>query len=165
MLSFRYTRGPKLSHHQNHNIHASGNKTRIQLIPSIPQPHGDTGTMPPKSQTPRKPAPPPSPLKTTYLLTYNALSAALWAGVLYQTVTTASRSVASASKDGWIKSGAGPLDALYQGLSSGAVYDELERYTRLTQSLAGLEVLHSLFGTLPSPSENSDSIFRDGVVN
>jgi very-long-chain (3R)-3-hydroxyacyl-CoA dehydratase len=106
--------------------------------------------MPPKpAQTPasRKALPPPSPLKNTYLLAYNALSAALWAGVLYKTVVTASHSAASASKDGWIKSGAGPIDALQQGLSSGAVYDDLEEYTRLTQSLAGLEVLHSLFGT------------------
>jgi very-long-chain (3R)-3-hydroxyacyl-CoA dehydratase len=122
--------------------------------------------MPPKpAQTPasRKALAPPSPLKNTYLLAYNALSAALWAGVLYKTLLTASHSVASASKDGWIKSGAGPIDALRQGLSSGAVYDELESYTRFTQSLAGLEVLHSLFGTslYPSYSQTSKQIRRE----
>jgi very-long-chain (3R)-3-hydroxyacyl-CoA dehydratase len=106
-------------------------------------------TMPPKfssTTTARKPAL-SSPLKNTYLLAYNALSAALWAGVLYKTVTVGAREINVASKSGWITAGAGPLGAVKKGLSSGKVYDELETYTRLTQSLAGLEVLHSLLGT------------------
>jgi very-long-chain (3R)-3-hydroxyacyl-CoA dehydratase len=104
--------------------------------------------MPPKSSSTSKSAPPPSsPLKNTYLVAYNALNAALWAGVLYKTVSIGSREVSAASKNGWLTNGEGPLGALQKGLGSGAVYDELEGYTRLTQSLAGLEVLHSLFGT------------------
>jgi very-long-chain (3R)-3-hydroxyacyl-CoA dehydratase len=87
-------------------------------------------------------------MKQTYLVLYNALSAALWAGVLYRTATTASSAIAAARKDGYIASGASPLDAVQTGLSSGKVYDELETYTRLVQSLAGLEVVHSAFGTL-----------------
>jgi very-long-chain (3R)-3-hydroxyacyl-CoA dehydratase len=103
--------------------------------------------MPPKSSptAPRKPA--SSPIKNTYLLAYNALSAALWAGVLYKTVTIGSNEVNNAGKAGWFTNGEPPLGALQKGLGSGKVYDELEQYTRLTQSLAGLEVLHSLTGT------------------
>jgi very-long-chain (3R)-3-hydroxyacyl-CoA dehydratase len=108
--------------------------------------------MPPKpSTTPRKPLPPSSPIKNTYLVAYNALSAALWAGVLYKTVAIGSHEVLAASKSGWISTGEGPLGALQKGLGSGAVYDGLEEYTRITQTLAGLEVLHSLFGTLHCP--------------
>ena len=103
--------------------------------------------MPPKTSTPRKTTASPSPLKNTYLLAYNALSAALWAGVLYQTVSIGSQEVSNASKDGWITSGEGPFGALQKGLGSGKVYDNLEEYTRMVQSLAGLEVLHSIFGT------------------
>lgn len=104
--------------------------------------------MPPKSKSSApKPAPKSSPRKNTYLLAYNALSAALWAGVLYKTVAIGSNEVLNASKDGYIMSGAGPVDALKKGLGSGKVYDELEAYTRMVQSLAGLEVLHSLIGT------------------
>lgn len=105
--------------------------------------------MPPKSRsstssTSRKPA--SSPLKNTYLLSYNALSAALWAGVLYQTVAIGSSEITQASKNGWFSSGEGPIGALQNGLGSGKVYDNLEGYTRTVQSLAGLEVLHSIFG-------------------
>lgn len=104
--------------------------------------------MPPKTSTSkaRKPAA-SSPLKNAYLVAYNALSATLWAGVLYHTVAIGTTHVTSASKNGWFASGEGPLGALQKGLGSGAVYDNLEAYTRLTQSLAGLEVVHSIFGT------------------
>jgi very-long-chain (3R)-3-hydroxyacyl-CoA dehydratase len=90
--------------------------------------------MPPKASsttaaaTTRKTTP-NSPLKNTYLLAYNALSAALWAGVLYKTVTLGAHEINAASKNGWIMSGAGPLGAVQKGLSSGKVYDELETYT------------------------------------
>jgi very-long-chain (3R)-3-hydroxyacyl-CoA dehydratase len=90
-------------------------------------------------------------LKNTYLLAYNALSAALWAGVLYKTVTIGTNEVSAASKNGWFTSGEPPLGALQKGLGSGKVYDELEEYTRLTQSLAGLEVLHSILGKYKAP--------------
>jgi hypothetical protein len=105
--------------------------------------------MPPKTQ--RKPAP-PSPLKNIYLLAYNALNAALWAGVLYKTLTIGTAEVIRASKSGWLSSGEDAIGALQKGLGSGKVYDELEKYTRLTQTLAGLEVLHSIFGTFVSYS-------------
>jgi very-long-chain (3R)-3-hydroxyacyl-CoA dehydratase len=101
--------------------------------------------MPPKSSpSTRKTA--SSSLKNTYLLAYNALSAALWAGVLYKTVAIGTNEVSNATKSGWFSIGETPLAALQKGLGSGKVYDELESYTRLTQSLAGLEVLHSLLG-------------------
>lgn len=114
--------------------------------------------MPPKPSSSRsqKPTPPSSPLKTSYLLAYNALSAALWAGVLYQTITIGAGEVSNVRKNGWIKAGEGPLQALQKGLGSGKVYAESEGYTRMVQSLAGAEVLHSVFGTsqlhLPSQS-------------
>jgi very-long-chain (3R)-3-hydroxyacyl-CoA dehydratase len=95
--------------------------------------------------TDRKPV--SSPLKNTYLVSYNALSAALWAGVLYKTVTIGAHEASAASKNGWFTSGACPLGAIQKGLGSGKMYDELESYTRMTQSLAGLEILHSILGT------------------
>jgi very-long-chain (3R)-3-hydroxyacyl-CoA dehydratase len=52
----------------------------------------------------------------------------------------------AASQNGWIKAGEGPLGAVQKGLGSGKVYAELEGYTRMVQSLAGLEVVHSLVG-------------------
>ncbi|KAH7083522.1 tyrosine phosphatase-like protein [Paraphoma chrysanthemicola] len=109
--------------------------------------------MPPKSKSKSKSSSKPasSPLKNTYLLAYNAVSAALWAGVLYKTTTIGANEVIAASKNGWFTSGEGPLDALQKGLGSGKVYDELEEYTRLTQSLAGLEVLHSILGIVRAP--------------
>ncbi|KAF2190224.1 PTPLA-domain-containing protein [Zopfia rhizophila CBS 207.26] len=81
--------------------------------------------MPPKSQS----KPPPSPLKTTYLLGYNFVSAILWFAVLGRVV----------------------LIAASQGVESGKVYQETEKFCRLTQSLAGLEVVHSLLGIVRAP--------------
>lgn len=121
--------------------------------------------MPPKSspKSSSKPPIPSSPAKNTYLLAYNALSAALWAGVLYQTLTVGADEVSHASKDGWIKSGEGPLGAVQKGLGSGKVYDGLEVYTRGVQSLAGLEVLHSVFGTI-SPTQIQGEGNSDGYM-
>ncbi|KAF2703541.1 PTPLA-domain-containing protein [Pleomassaria siparia CBS 279.74] len=84
--------------------------------------------MPPKSKT-KSPKPQASFLNTAYLLVYNALSAALWATVLAKVVLTAAG----------------------KGVASGAVYVEAERFTRLTQTVAGLEVLHSLLGVVRAP--------------
>jgi very-long-chain (3R)-3-hydroxyacyl-CoA dehydratase len=95
----------------------------------------------------QKPKAPSSPVKNSYLLAYNAVSAALWAGVLYKTLSIGGNEVNQASKNGWIQNGAGPLEAVQMGLSSGKVYGQLEGYTRAVQSVAGLEVLHSLVGT------------------
>lgn len=101
----------------------------------------------PSSAAPRKPkSTASSPVKNTYFLAYNTVSAALWAGVLYKTVTIGSEEVINQRKAGQLgfgkQHGLGGLEAL----GSGKVYGELEQYTRLTQSLALLEVLHSLLG-------------------
>lgn len=68
----------------------------------------------------------PAYLKNQYLISYNAISAALWFGVLGRVL----------------------MFGQYYGVDSGHVYEGSERYTRLTQSLAVLEVLHSATGTL-----------------
>ena len=95
---------------------------------------------------------PSSPAKNAYLLTYNALSAALWAGVLYQTLTIGTHEVNNARKAGMLYGGGSSIpNAIYRGLGSGKVYGKLEAYTRIVQSLAGVEVLHSLFGIVRSP--------------
>ncbi|PSN66561.1 PTPLA-domain-containing protein [Corynespora cassiicola Philippines] len=84
--------------------------------------------MPPKSKTQDKPAPTHS-LKTTYLLGYNALSALLWFAVLGRVVSIGAKN----------------------GVRNGKVYRDTEEFCRLTQSLAGLEVLHSLLGIVRAP--------------
>lgn len=80
--------------------------------------------MPPKISTSTAPGP-AATMKNQYLIAYNAVSATLWFGVLARVL----------------------LCAATQGVQNGAVYGELERYTRLVQTGAGLEVLHSLLGT------------------
>lgn len=82
--------------------------------------------MPPKKQstTQSKPQPPANPLKTGYLVLYNALSAAAWAAVLSRTIKTT------------INAPSGPE----------AVFDENGEFTKWVQTGALLEVLHSLFG-------------------
>lgn len=105
----------------------------------------------PRDQRPPKSRPASSPVKNTYLLAYNAVSAALWAGVLYKTVTIGTHEIQTARKAGSFF-GRNDLQSAAAGLASGKVFGELEEYTRLVQSLAGLEVLHSLVGTLSIPS-------------
>lgn len=68
----------------------------------------------------------PAYVKNQYLISYNAISAALWFGVLGRVL----------------------MFGQYYGLESGHVYEESERYTRLTQSLAVMEVVHSAIGML-----------------
>lgn len=65
--------------------------------------------------------------KRTYLIAYNALSAALWSVVLVRTVQTLTT--------------AGPE----------AVYPTVGEWTKWTQTLAGLEIVHSVLGLFPSP--------------
>jgi very-long-chain (3R)-3-hydroxyacyl-CoA dehydratase len=86
--------------------------------------------------------------KNAYLLTYNAVSAALWAGVLYQTLTIGGTEIVNAQKAGTFFGRGDVVSAIQRGLGSGKVYDGLEAYTRVVQTLAGAEVLHSLFGKL-----------------
>jgi hypothetical protein len=64
-----------------------------------------------------------SSVKRTYLVAYNALSAALWFVVLSRTAQTL------AAK--------GPE----------AVFPAVGEWTKWTQTLAGLEILHSVLGT------------------
>lgn len=88
--------------------------------------------MPPKDQKAKGQAqakPPPSPVKTAYLVLYNAVSAAAWSVVLFRTA-------AALAAPG------------YTG-----VFPAVGEWTKWTQTLAALEVLHSLLGTrrLPLP--------------
>ncbi|KNG52404.1 3-hydroxy acyl-CoA dehydratase [Stemphylium lycopersici] len=114
--------------------------------------------MAPKSKTSQAAAPndprvakPSGGAKNAYLLAYNAISAALWAGVLYQTVTIGGNEVVNAQKAGAFFGRGDWFSATQRGLASGKVYDNLEYYTRMVQSLAGLEVLHSLVGIVRAP--------------
>ena len=104
--------------------------------------------MPPKQPTasPRDQRPlKSSPVKNAYLLAYNAVSAALWAGVLYNTVKISLHEIETARKAGSFF-GRSDLQSVTAGLASGKVFASLDEYVRLVQSLAGLEVLHSLVG-------------------
>lgn len=126
--------------------------------------------MPPKKATSTtarkaKPTASPSPAKNTYLLAYNAVSAALWAGVLYKTISISTNEIATAQKSGVLFSGNSGLQGVLKGLGSGRVYGQLENYTRLTQSLAGLEVLHSLLGTLRILSSSLILLNPEGDTN
>lgn len=105
----------------------------------------------PRDQRPSKPRPASSPVKNTYLLAYNAVSAALWAGVLYKTVTIGAHEIQTARKAGSFF-GRGDLQSVAAGLGSGKVFEQLDGYTRMVQTMAGLEVLHSLFGKMLSHS-------------
>jgi very-long-chain (3R)-3-hydroxyacyl-CoA dehydratase len=101
----------------------------------------------------QKPSRPQSGSKNAYLLAYNAVSAALWAGVLYNVVLIGGHEVGNARKASMLFGGGGSNDlvtAVQRGLGSGKVYKEMEAHTRVVQSLAGMEVLHSLFGMSPS---------------
>lgn len=70
-----------------------------------------------------KNGPKPMPaLKRTYLVAYNAFSAALWSVVLVRTAQTLASD--------------GPE----------AVYPVVGEWTKWTQTLAGLEIVHSVFG-------------------
>lgn len=66
-----------------------------------------------------------SVLGNAYLLAYNAVSAGLWFSVLVGVAQIASK----------------------EGVHGGKVYEGLERWARLVQTGAVLEVVHSLVGT------------------
>ena len=160
---------------RNASLHAHPREPQVQHTPSSPPPNSEGcispsildephslqlglqqrthETMSAKS-TPAKAAAPndqrpakQSGAKNAYLLAYNAASAALWAGVLYQTVTIGANEVVNAQKAGAFFGSDDWFTATRRGLASGKVYDGLEGYTRTVQTLAGLEVLHSLVGT------------------
>ncbi|KAF2490086.1 PTPLA-domain-containing protein [Lophium mytilinum] len=76
----------------------------------------------------------PSSAKSNYLLAYNFVSAALWLTVLGRVVLI--------SKDN-----GGPVKAA----ETGKVYQGLESFTRLVQTGALLEVVHSLVGIVRAP--------------
>jgi very-long-chain (3R)-3-hydroxyacyl-CoA dehydratase len=96
----------------------------------------------------QRPSRPQSGAKNAYLLTYNALSAALWASILYRVLTLGAHEVSNARKAGLLFGGGGKsvMGDVYKGLASGKVYNEMEGWVRGVQSLAACEVLHSLFG-------------------
>ncbi|OCL07892.1 protein tyrosine phosphatase [Glonium stellatum] len=80
-----------------------------------------------QTRSPPRASSTPSPLKNTYLVTYNFVSAILWLTVLGRVITIAPV--------------AGPRK----------VYEKTELFARLTQTLALAEVLHSLFGIVRAP--------------
>ncbi|KAI4933276.1 hypothetical protein J4E85_003681 [Alternaria conjuncta] len=102
----------------------------------------------PNDQRPSKPS---GGAKNAYLMLYNAVSAALWAGVLFQTVTIGANEVVNAQKAGAFFGKGDWFTAAKRGLGSGKVYGNLEGYTRGVQTLAGMEVLHSLVGLVRAP--------------
>ena len=63
-------------------------------------------------------------VKKQYLISYNAISATLWFGVLARVF----------------------MHAVAGGVENGGVYTNLEGYTRVVQTGAICEVLHSLVG-------------------
>ena len=83
--------------------------------------------------TAKAPKPASSPVKTAYLILYNAVSAIAWGFVLTRTVTT----VASEGTD--------------------RVFLEVGESTKWIQTMAGMEVLHSLFGKMPLLPRTADS--------
>ncbi|KAL1606238.1 hypothetical protein SLS60_003640 [Paraconiothyrium brasiliense] len=82
--------------------------------------------MPPKPNTEPSAG---AQMKKQYLISYNAISATLWFGVLARVV----------------------MHAAAEGVENGKVYENLERYTRLVQTGACLEVAHSLLGIVRAP--------------
>lgn len=74
------------------------------------------------------PKPAASPVKNAYLILYNAVSASLWLVVLLRTAGT----------------------ILGGGDGYTAVFDTTGEFCKWTQTLAGMEVLHSLFGASTS---------------
>ena len=80
---------------------------------------------PPKKNA--QPAKPSSPVKTAYLVLYNAVSAVAWSVVL-------GRTLSAAATQGWQH-----------------VYPAVGEWTKWTQTMAALEILHSLLGAQTSP--------------
>lgn len=89
------------------------------------RPEDSQQTAPAASKAERKPSPSP---KTTYLILYNFVSALLWSVVL-------GRVVVIGSIVGW--------QQVFLGTSE---------FTKWTQTLAGLEVLHAATGNFDTPS-------------
>lgn len=88
--------------------------------------------MPPKEQKAKQ----PSALKTAYLILYNAVSAAAWSVVLARTAGTLA------------------------GEGYSHVFPAVGEWTKWTQTVAALEIMHSLLGTLsnsPPPPSNPSS--------
>lgn len=76
-----------------------------------------------KASESRKPQ--ASPLKNGYLILYNAVSASIWASILFRTV------------------------AVYSRHGPSAVPLAVASWTLWAQSAAGMEVIHSLLGMFP----------------
>jgi very-long-chain (3R)-3-hydroxyacyl-CoA dehydratase len=78
-----------------------------------------------KSSSESKPRAEASWLKTNYLLAFNAISAFSWLALLWHAT----------------------LGARVGGLS--AVHEHIDSFWKVTQSLAAIEIVHSLFGEFP----------------
>lgn len=83
---------------------------------------------------PRSKSSPPTGLKAIYLILYNSISALLWTVVLGRTVLIAAR----------------------YGTSN--VYTGAGEFTKWTQTLAGLEVLHAAIGNSSSTTPFSSTV-------
>lgn len=92
-------------------------------LPRMDSP-ADSQQTAPKTQKKTTSKPKPSPAKTTYLILYNSLSALLWSVVL-------GRVLLITSVHGW--------QSVFLGAGD---------FTKWTQTLAGLEVLHAATGTI-----------------
>lgn len=101
--------------------------------------------------------PGPSPLLRAYLLAFNALSALLWARLLFLTVwfiatprpTSPHRTIFGQSASGqqpWAS-----VAALADHLSGGYDFHGLGEATKWTQTLAVMEVVHAALGWVRSP--------------
>ncbi len=101
--------------------------------------------------------PAPSPLLKSYLLAFNALSALLWARLLFLTawfILTPRTSSAHRTIFGQTAAGQQPwaaVAALADHLSGGYDFHGLGEATKWTQTLAVLEVLHAALGWVRSP--------------
>lgn len=99
----------------------------------------------PKGQQPRAPKPMSAP-KRVYLIAYNALNAALWSVVLWRTAATLLNHTTAT--------------LLTHGLDAGTtlVYPAVGEWTKWTQTLAALEIVHSVLGESarsPPPPTNT----------
>jgi len=83
----------------------------------------------PSSSTGRKPRAPPRGIVKAYLLAYNLVAAASWAWLLFLIVR----------------------HVVLEGHALSTLYAAVHRELFFAQSLAILEVLHSMFGIVPSP--------------
>lgn len=127
----------------------------LLLRPSPPSPFSSSPS--PLRYLPPANNPGPSPLLKAYLLAFNALSALLWARLLFLTVwfiLTPRTHAAHRTVFGHSASGQQPwasIAALADHLSGGYDFHGLGEATKYTQTLAIMEVVHAALGWVRSP--------------